>query len=155
MVIRRAEFGDIPELLRLLEQVNEVHHLARPDLFRHASRKYTPEALSALLRDPEKPILCAAEGAGLLGYAFCALQTHKGEPNFYELRVLYLDDLCVDECARRKGVASALFAAVEALAREAGCYELTLNVWEGNEAAQAFYRSRNLRVQKTTLELIL
>lgn len=48
-----------------------------------------------------------------------------------------------------------LFAAVEALARELNCYDLTLNVWEGNDAARAFYDNLGMKPLKTYLEKVL
>lgn len=154
MEIRFAQTGDVQGIIALLLQVNEVHHKIRPDLFIHASRKYTGEQLAGIISDPERPILVAAEDGEILGYAFTVLQRSDG-PNLAGITTLYLDDLCVDEKARRRGVASALFDAVIAFARERGCHNLTLNVWEGNDSALAFYKSRGLSVQKTTLEAIL
>ena len=48
MTIRRAEERDMDGINRLLVQVNMVHHLGRPDLFRRGGKKYTDEQLRAL-----------------------------------------------------------------------------------------------------------
>ena len=45
--------------------------------------------------------------------------------------------------------------AVLALARERGCYNVTLNVWACNQTAMDFYRRCGLQVQKTGMEVIL
>ena len=42
-----------------------------------------------------------------------------------------------------------------ALARERGCYNVTLNVWACNQTAMDFYRRCGLQVQKTGMEVIL
>lgn len=68
---------------------------------------------------------------------------------------LYIDDLCVDERARGSHVGSALLQYAEGFARSAGCYNVTLNVWEGNDTALRFYEDRGLTKQKTGLEKIL
>ena len=155
MRVRYADRGDIPELIRLLFQVNDVHAKIRPDLFRAGGRKYTPEALEKLLEDPDRPILVAAEEERLLGYAMCELEYHAGETSRQDMKVLYLDDLCVDEKSRRSGAGKLLFQAVRDYARSLGCYEITLNVWQGNDAARAFYEAMGMTVQKTGMELIL
>ena len=49
-----AEEKHIPDLLRLLVQVNMVHHNGRPDLFKGPATKYDASQLAALLRDPGK-----------------------------------------------------------------------------------------------------
>ena len=57
-------------------------------------------------------------------------------------RVFILNDLFVAEAGRRKGVASALLAAVEAHAWAHGACRVTLNVAHGNLEGQALYRAR-------------
>ena len=44
-MIRRAVDADIPALDRLLFQVHQVHHEARPDLFKAGAKKYTERAI--------------------------------------------------------------------------------------------------------------
>lgn len=52
---------------------------------------------------------------------------------------LYVDALAVAEGVRRRGVASALLADAEAVARETGALGLALDTGVENAAAQAFY----------------
>lgn len=150
MTVRPAEKKDIPRIGDLLGQVCGVHAAIRPDLFIPGGRKYTDEELAEILQDPARPVLAAEEEGTLIGYAFCEIQEQGGamRPG----RTLYLDDLCVDETCRGQGVGSALFEAVTALARERGCGRITLHVWAGNDAAEAFYRSRGMTPMKTALE---
>ncbi|WP_459615220.1 N-acetyltransferase family protein [Bordetella sp. 2513F-2] len=54
--------------------------------------------------------------------------------------LLNLHDFMVAGAFRRRGVAQALLAALEARARQLGCCKLTLEVLEGNASAQALYR---------------
>ena len=54
MDIRFAEARDIPGMIALLQQVGEVHHRIRPDIFRAGAQKYDEAALEALLRDPQR-----------------------------------------------------------------------------------------------------
>lgn len=156
MNIRRAEERDIPRLGELLEQVCRVHHEGRPDLFRKGGRKYGDEELRELLRDGERPILTAVDEDGrVLGYAFCVFQRHRGEGSFNDMTTLYLDDLCVDEDCRGRHVGQALYQAVLGMAREAGCYNVTLNVWTCNPGAMRFYERCGLKPQKVGMEVIL
>lgn len=156
MNIRYARAGDVPRLEELLVQVCRVHRAGRPDLFREGGKKYDRRQLLDLLRDPDRPILVAADDEDrAVGYAFCVLQVHRGESVCPDMTTLYLDDLCVDEACRGQHVGSALYRAVLELARERGCYNVTLNVWACNQAAMAFYRRCGLQVQKTGMEVIL
>ena len=83
------------------------------------------------------------------------MQQHSGERVLTDIRTLYIDDICVDASARRQGVATKLYEAVTAYAREAGCYNITLNVWACNPEAQAFYEKCGMKPQKIGMEMIL
>ena len=155
MEIRFAEIRDIPGMIDLLQQVGEVHHQIRPDLFRSGAQKYDEAALEALLKDPDRPILCAVEDGKLLGYCFCILQITKDDPVLCDRKVLYIDDLCVDETMRGKGVAKVLYEKTLAYARSLHCHAVTLNVWCGNTGAMKFYEKCGLKPQKIGMETIL
>lgn len=155
MDIRFAQVRDIPDMIELLRQVGEVHHQIRPDLFRAGAQKYDEAALEKLLADPNRPILAAVEKGALLGYAFCILQVTEGDPVLRDRKVMYIDDLCVDETRRGQGVAGALYRAVCDYARELDCDAVTLNVWCGNDRAMAFYEKCGLKPQKVGMEYVL
>lgn len=156
MKIRRAEQKDIPRIHALLQQVEMVHHRARPDLFRNGGRKYTDEQLIDILADDSRPVLVAAdEDDLLLGYAFCIFQQHPDDNILTDIRTLYLDDLCVDEAHRGEHIGAALYQAVLDHARTHGCYNVTLNVWAGNDSAKRFYETRGMHPQKYGMEVIL
>ena len=156
MKIRRAQTGDIPRLGELLVQVCRVHSQGRPDLFRADGRKYSDQQLRALLEDPDRPVLVAVDEADrVLGYAFCVYQRRRGEGALQDMTTLYLDDLCVDEACRGRHVGRALYEAVLELAKNAGCYNVTLNVWSCNEGAMRFYEACGLKPQKVGMEVIL
>lgn len=154
-MIRRAKEKDIPKIGDLLSQVCLVHHRGRPDIFR-VGRKYADDQLREMLDDAERPILVAVdERDEVLGYCFCMYQQHDGSGALTDIKTLYIDDLCVDETLRGAHIGKALYEAAVALARESGCYNLTLNVWSCNTSALRFYEAQGLLPQKIGMELIL
>ena len=155
MEIRFAQSRDIPGMLNLLQQVGEVHHQIRPDLFRSGAQKYDEAALEALLKNPDRPIFIAQNEGQVTGYAFCILQITKDDPVLRDRKVLYIDDLCVDEAQRGHGIAGALYQQVCQYARSIGCDAVTSNVWSGNDTAMAFYQKCGLKPQKVGMEFIL
>ena len=155
MNIRFAENRDIPQMLSLLQQVGQVHHEIRPDLFRSGAQKYDESALEELLQDSRRPILAGVVEDVMVGYAFCILQETKNDPVLADRKVLYIDDLCVDENCRGQGVATALYEKVCDYAREIGCQAVTLNVWCDNDSAMRFYENRGLKPQKIGMEFVL
>ena len=153
-MIRRAEIKDIPGIISLLHQVNMVHHVLRPDLFKPYTTKYNEQELEALIGDDSKPIFVFDDGA-ILGHAFCMITEVKGDKLLQDIKTMYIDDICVDENARGKHVGKALYEYVRDYAQSIGCNNITLNVWDGNDAALNFYRNMGMKVQKTTMEIIL
>ena len=154
-IIRRAEERDIPRVGELLLQVNEVHHRIRPDLFKTGARKYRDDELRAIFADPATPVFVREDAGTVVGYAFCIVQKHENDNNLVDGKTLYLDDLCVDEGARGRGIGASLYRFVLDYAKKSGCHNVTLNVWEGNDAALAFYRKCGMKVQKTGMEQVL
>ena len=154
-MIRRALEKDIPKIGELLSQVCLVHHRGRPDIFK-VGRKYSEEELKLLLNDESRPILvCVDESNEVMGYCFCIYQQHTDNSVLTDIKTLYIDDLCVDEDLRGKHIGKQLYEAAVKLARDSGCYNLTLNVWSCNPSAMKFYEAQGLVPQKIGMELVL
>ena len=155
MNIRRAIQDDIPKINDLLCQVLNVHHKGRPDIFKAGAKKYKDEELSAIIADDSRPIFVAEIDGEVVGYAFCIFIQHVNNNILTDIKTLYIDDLCVDEGRRGERIGRALYDYTVAFAREAGCYNLTLNVWSCNKSAMKFYEKCGLLPQKVGMELIL
>ncbi len=155
MLIRKATSNEIPQILKLLVQVNMVHHNGRPDLFKGPATKYRDTELKKLLRDETRPVFVCVDGDTLLGYAFCILKEVKDNQLLEDCKTLYVDDLCVDETKRGSGVGKALMAHAVQFAKDCGCHNVTLNVWSFNEKAMRFYASFGMHEQRRTMELLI
>lgn len=153
-MIRKAEKRDIPGIIELLHQVNMVHHVLRPDLFKPNTTKYDEQELEGLLDESSKPVFVFDDGK-VLGHAFCIIKEIKDDKLLQDIKTLYIDDICVDEKARGKHVGKALYEYVRDYAQSIGCNNITLNVWDGNDAASCFYKNMGMKVQKTTMEIVL
>ena len=154
MQIRRATLTDIDGINKLLYEVHKVHSDKRPDLFKVGSKKYTNEELAKIIVDDNRPIFVYVDNDDILGYAFCVFIKNNSN-SLTEILTLYIDDLCVDENARGKKVGTSLYNYVLQFAKEAGCYNVTLNVWACNNSALKFYEKCGLSVQKIGMEKIL
>ena len=154
-MIRFATEKDIPKIMDLLSQVDLVHHNGRPDIFKIGT-KYSDDELKVLLADKERPILVAVdENDSVMGYCFCIFEQHINNSVLTDIKTLYIDDLCVDEKLRGKHIGRQLYDAALKLAKENGCYNLTLNVWSCNQSAMRFYESLGLKPQKIGMETII
>lgn len=154
MGIRLATVADIPTLNQLLQEILLVHHKARPDIFRSAGQKFSSVDLAEMMENPETPIYVYEKEGQVLGHMFCQkTQTHSSllEP----FKNFFIEDLCVTEKARGQKIGQKLYDFAVELAKKEGCHNLTLDVWDDNQAAKAFYEKQGLQAQKTRMELRL
>ena len=76
IMVRKAGKRDIQAIIDLLHQVDMVHHVIRPDLFKPNTTKYDEQELETLFEDDSKPIFVYDDGE-VLGHAFCIItSTH-------------------------------------------------------------------------------
>lgn len=156
MEIRRAKEKDIEKIKDLVSQVLEIHANIRPDIFISGTTRYTEEELIQMIRDDKKPIYVAVnEKDEVLGYTFCKIFEPFSSDTMKPLKTMFIDDLCVDSSIRGMSVGKELFEFVKNESKKLGCYELTLNVWEGNDSAKHFYEKMGMKTKKTLMEYIL
>jgi ribosomal protein S18 acetylase RimI-like enzyme len=127
---RLAKSGDLDALLALQRTYyTEVGYAFDPARAR--------AALATLLADPALGAVWIAEDAGAaVAYAVLTL----GYSLEYGGRDAFLDELYVAPAQRRRGLARAALAALEAGARAAGVRELHLEVEQELAGARALYR---------------
>lgn len=106
-----------------------------------------------IFENPQTPVFVYEKEGVVLGYVFCEIK-RQSSGSLKTLTTLYIDDLCVDEKARRQNVGKALFEYAKEFAKKSGCYNITLHVWECNPGAKAFYEAVGLTPQYTSMELI-
>lgn len=153
-MVRKANKNDVSGIMNLLFQVDAVHHDIRPDLFKGNTAKYTEQELVEILQDDQKPIFVYDDGQ-ILGHAFCQVSEYKDHRLMQDIKTLYIDDICVNEQSRGQHIGKSLYEYVRDYACSIGCYNITLNVWEGNDSAYQFYKNMGMRIQKTGMETIL
>ena len=124
-MVRTATTKDIKRIIELLHQVNMVHHVIRPDLFKPYTTKYNEQELEQMLYDDSKPIFVFDDGE-VEGYAFCQITEVRDHQLLEDIKTLYIDDICVDERARGKHVGTALYEHVYNYAKAIACNNITL-----------------------------
>ena len=66
-------------------------------------------------------------------------------------KTLFIDDLCVDKEARGKKLGEKLYQFALEYAKELGCYNVTLHVWNDNDV----YDCLGMKPRYTEMETIL
>ncbi|MBQ2444495.1 MAG: GNAT family N-acetyltransferase [Clostridia bacterium] len=152
-MIRRAKEEDINGINRLLFQVQQIHAEKRSDIFRKGQKKYTDDEILRIINDDARPVFVFTdEKENILGYVFCIYQITKDSRSLSDRRVIYIDDLCVDEAFRGKHIGYELCRYVENFGKENGFDSITLNVWNLNEGAYGFYNKCGFEPLKVTME---
>jgi ribosomal protein S18 acetylase RimI-like enzyme len=132
-----------------------VHYNLRPDIFKPKTTKYNEEQVENILEDENKPVFLFCDEENIHGYAFCEITNTKDDILLQDNKTIYIDDICVDENFRGKGVGRTLYEYVKDYAKNEGCYNITLNVWTCNPGAMEFYKTMGMTEQKIGMEQIL
>ncbi|NLD88375.1 MAG: GNAT family N-acetyltransferase [Clostridiales bacterium] len=152
--VRCACPKDGPEVIRLLGQIGKLHSEGRPDIYRDNIRKYSQAEFEAKIKSESEPVLVAVdEDDNVLGHVFGVLNVRENHPTMRDMRIMYIDDLCVDEACRGQGIGRALMNAICAVAKEMNCTKIDLNVWEFNTSAIKFYEACGMKTFRRHLEL--
>ena len=154
-MIRLANELDIDDIIKLLDEIREIHHNIRPDLFKDSGYKYNKDELTNIINDKNTPIFVYVENNKLLGYAFLKIIDNKNSNVLTPIKTIYIDDLCVTSSYRGNNIGHKLYDYVINYAKEINCYNVTLNVWCGNDKAIKFYESLGLKPQKIGMEMII
>ncbi|MGT2716622.1 GNAT family N-acetyltransferase [Streptococcus respiraculi] len=153
-MIRPATVADIPALNDLLQEILSVHHEVRPDLFKARGQKFSVLELEELLHNPCKPIFVYELEGQVVGHLFCEL-VEEEHAVLQKVKTLFIDDLCVKEALRGQSIGQQLYAYALEFAKEKGCYNVSLDVWNANQEALAFYQRLGMTPQKLRMERIL
>ncbi len=156
-MIRLAKEKDLDKILELLMDVNMLHNNLRPDLFKRQVTKYNREKLMQLLEDDQKPIFVYTDDDvdDVYGYIMAEVQPVSNSDLYVDHKTLYIDDICVDPNKRNQKFGKHLLETAASYGKKMGCYNIVLNVWDGNIGAAEFYREMGFKPQKTVLEQLL
>ena len=153
VTIRPAVPEDCARIRPLQQQIADLHRAGRPDLFRAEARLFTQEAFNERLGDPKHRVLIAEAEGQVVGYAFAWVICYRDHPTYMDHDTFYIDDICVLESHRRRGIGRQLFDRCRETARVLGCQNMDLGVWAFNKEAIAFYESCGMRERVRRMEL--
>ena len=152
MEIRKLVESDYDQVIELYTQLDEFHVQARPDCFEHREKEkiYPKDAFVHNLAYPGGVELGAFDGDRLIGFVSATLWEESNMRK--DLKTVCLDNIYVLPACRRRGIASKLFAQVEAWAKEQGAIRLELHTWDFNKGAIAMYEAMGMTPQRYVFE---
>lgn len=141
MKIRLATHADAEQVNALRHQVNELHVLGKPEIFRDGFNEALQNHLFTFLDETDKAVLVAETADGIVGFACLHFVDRPETPYSHARHVLHVDEFGVDEKHRRQGIGRTLFAGIKSLGIERGYERIELDVWSFNEEALRFYEA--------------
>lgn len=152
MNIRIAAENDLPRINELRRQVNDLHTAARPDMFKHGFPQEVQDYLYTIFQSDDRPILVAEIGGQIVAFACLAEIESSATPYRPARRFLEVDEVGVDESARRQGIGKRLFKEIRRIAKDRGYTRIELNMWDFNENALKFYESIGFTTYRRYME---
>jgi GNAT superfamily N-acetyltransferase len=144
--IRRAESGDECALAGLNQYVQDLHARAESTVFKLTDLAAAEEMFRGVLAAEATVVLLAEAGGQGVGYLM-ADEVVGDETAFVRARrSLFIRHLAVTEDARQQGVAQALMAEAEQVARDRGLDTMTLDHWAFNETAARFFERQGFEI---------
>jgi len=130
ITVRQAVLSDLDALAPLFDSYRQFYG-------RSSDLSAAREFLLTRFNHGESAVFIAHEGNKPVGFA----QLYPSFSSVSLARIFVLNDLFVDEHARRKGVASTLMSAAVDYASSLGAIRVSLSTATTNEAAQRLYQS--------------
>jgi ribosomal protein S18 acetylase RimI-like enzyme len=153
VLVRRATDDDYVGICALASEVDEIHRLARPDLFRMTDGEPRPrEEVEKWIASEDTRVLVAEEARRVVGLAIAYLKRVEAVSVMAARSYVLLDMLAVSAERRRCGVGRRLVLAVEEWAIERGVNGVELGVHDFNGGARALYESLGYDVQLRRLQ---
>ena len=149
MNIRNMTLDDYKGVDRLMAQVHKIHVDGRPDLYVDVDHIYSMEQFREMVENEDMISVVAEIDERIIGICFVSM---RARTCMVKRRTAYMDDLCVDDSYRGKGIGKQLYEYVKKRAKEMGAERLDLMVWDFNENARKFYESMGMKPQRYILE---
>jgi len=144
---------DALELAKLNESVQNIHHELYPEKFKPFNLFGVQKAFVQLLLSENVHAYLAKYEGEVAAYLLCIVLERKETEFQYRQSVLLIDQVCVLEKYRRKGIAKELLKHSVELAQENDIKEIEIDYWEKNRSAYAFFAANGFENQKHKMVL--
>lgn len=151
--IRKIQKEDTKKIIPLLEQVSTLHINMRPDIFKEKTEANMEKEILDIINNEEKISFVAEENEKILGIIVLKIKEVINHINLKNSKVLWIEELCVDENNRGKGIGKILINNAKEIAKDLKCERLELNCWEANKDAITFYEKQGMKSQRRIMEI--
>lgn len=150
-LIRFAERNDYEKVESLMKQVQKLHVLWRPDIYKPCDTILSyPDFLDAVSDETMLVAVTEHTVVGLLSFMY----RHIASDRQTTRDVLFIDAMVVDESCRQQRIGRQLFDFVIELAHQKHCDGVELQVNAKNTAAYEMYKSCGFSEKSINMELL-
>ena len=128
----------------LAQQVHRMHVRWQPGIFEMHELMWSQERYDQAVT--EKQLFCAKIDGNVAGYVLLRVRDYDA-PGLVRRKVLEIDEICVDESLRGRGIGTEMMIEIRAIARAFCCTDLQLGVVPQNDTALAFYQKCGFRIR--------
>lgn len=150
LLIRKAVKEDLPALRGLYRALEEDGVSYQPEHFVIGER--TDEFFENIFESGNQDILVADIDGEAVGFVHCMILSQKKVSCLKPQNVVYLQDLCVREDLRSKGIGSVLIKASKDYGKEKGADFIRTQVFPGNVDGMRFYERNGFSEMMKTIE---
>ena len=149
--VRNARMKDYESVIRIMDQVQQMHVNWRPDLYRPNPVMIPLEAFAKMV---EGDTLFVAEADGTVVGVMGLLFRHIETPAHVTRDILLIDSMAVEESYRGMGIGHLFFEKVRQIKEQKRCDGIELVVNAKNQAAYEMYANYGFTVKSITMELL-
>ena len=150
MEIRKATMGDAHVLRELYRALEEDAVGYQPEHFVIGTRD--DRFFLNIIESSGQDILVADDGGAAVGFIHVMIIPQKNIPCLKPQTAVYIQDLCVREDMRSRGIGTKLIRAAKAYGRANGADFIRTQVFPSNEDGLRFYERNGFREMMKTIE---
>ena len=126
-------------IARLNEEVQNLHHQMYPHIFKPYDQKGIEAFMKTMFSEGGAEALVAWSQDQAVAYLVYRVLEQKETSYKYADRVIYIDQIHVDQGMRKTGLGKALLEEVKQIGRRHKVSAIQLDHWSANDGARAFF----------------
>ena len=154
-IMRNAKFSDFNDVNNLMLELHNLHVKNRNDVFKATDSPMKEEYFKDLLNNQDVKLFVIEnlENSEILGYSNLKLMNTPNIDIVVKSKYIYIDDFCIKQAYKRKGIGKKLFNFILEYAKEQCVDSVQLNVWSFNEDAIEFYKFMGMKERNVRMEM--
>ena len=148
-MLELARSVDRDSVNAIAAQVHAMHVAWRPDIYAMVEELYSEDRFMDAIRNRE--LYVAKLSDTIVGYVLLKTRNYDWA-GVVKRKVMVVDEICVDEACRNRGIGTLMMEEVRALAKAFGYTDLQLGVYPQNDAAVAFYQKCGFTIRSIDMQ---